>query len=65
MEKFFRNKQELIFWLITAFLAVVTLILLYYSLIFLLANISQTFSGGLIGDEEIVKFKLDQIERLK
>lgn len=64
MEKFFHSKQELIFWLISAVLAVAILLYLYFSLTFLLAKTNETFGNGLKKEDGIVKFKLNQVKRV-
>lgn len=64
MEKFLRDKQNLFFWLISVILVAAILLFLYYSLSFLLAKTGEVFSGDLIKEDEIVRFKLNQVRRV-
>lgn len=65
MEKFFRNNQRLIFWIITGTLALLVIIFLYSSIGFLTDKISQIFGSNLPEDKETVNFNVNQIKKIR
>lgn len=65
MEKFLRNNQELVFWMMGAVLTLVILGFLFFSLRFLIKEIAAGFAINLPNKEEIVKFNLEPLKELK
>ena len=65
MEKFLRNKLELVFWVVSLSLALIIFITIFYSFGFLIGKAKTAFGGSLIKNEEIVKFNLDQAQSLR
>jgi len=64
MVKFFRNKKELVFWIVGIIVFGLLLIYIIYSFRFLTKAVGQIFNG-LIKPAEIVKFNLDKAGQLK
>ncbi len=64
MGKFFRNKKEIIFWLISITLFVVLAFAVIKSATFLSSKAFDAFGVGLLKDEGPVKFNLDKLDDL-
>ncbi len=65
MEKFFRNKQELVFW--TAAIVIFILLLIYavFLVRFLVKQFRAASDPNLLKQQEIVKFNLGKVQQLK
>lgn len=65
MAKFFRNKQELIFWVTAIALFVLLVIYAAYTVTFLVRKTTEINNPNLLKTQEVVKFNLAKVKELK
>ena len=65
MAKFFRDKRELIFWVVGVTIFAVLVIYLIYAIPFLARRAQEAFGGNVGQGDDIIKFNLEKVEELK
>lgn len=65
MEKLFRNKKDIVFWIVAIILFLLLLAYNIYSISFLVNKINSVFNPNLIKGAEIVRFNLNKIKELR
>lgn len=65
MAKFFRNKLDLVFWLIAVFVFAALLVYAIYVIKFLVGEFYAATNPNLIKQQEIVRFSLNKIKNLR
>lgn len=65
MEKFFRSKKDIMFWIIAVMIFLILLSFSIYAISFLVNKFNLVLNYNLIKEGELVRFNLNKVKELR